>query len=132
MDMYIAAKLDAIVKAATAANAIIGVSIGDPSDKTTWCIDFSPNATDQQKTAATAALTTFDPSAISKNDVVNERERRLALGFNYDFGDSRGVHHIGTTPEDMVGWAEVNTYASALIESGDSTTKITKIGRAHV
>ncbi len=26
-------------------------------------------------------------------DVIAERERRPALGFDYDFGDARGVHH---------------------------------------
>lgn len=56
--------------------------------------------------------------------VVAERERRLALGFDYNFGDARGVHRIGTTKEDMAGWAEVSTYAGALIDSGDITTQI--------
>jgi hypothetical protein len=57
-------------------------------------------------------------------DVAAERERRLALGFNYDFGDARGVHRIGTTDADMVGWGEVSTYVGALIDSGDVTTLI--------
>lgn len=56
--------------------------------------------------------------------VAAERERRLSLGFAYDFGDGRGVHQIGTTPADMVGWNEVSTYAGALLDSGDTTTKI--------
>lgn len=53
-----------------------------------------------------------------------ERDRRLALGFEYDFGDARGVHHIGTSPADMVGWGEVSTYAGALLDMGDIATKI--------
>lgn len=57
-------------------------------------------------------------------DIANERSRRLALGFNYDFGDSRGVHRIGTTDADLKGWDEVSTYAGALIDSGDITTHI--------
>lgn len=56
--------------------------------------------------------------------VAAERTRRLALGFNYDFGDSRGVHRIGTTDADLKGWDEVSTYAGALIDSGDLTTHI--------
>ena len=56
--------------------------------------------------------------------VTAERDRRLALGFDYDFGDARGVHRIGTTPADMVGWGEVSTYAGALLDMGDVTTKI--------
>lgn len=51
-------------------------------------------------------------------DVERERERRLAAGFSYDFGDARGVHVIGTTANDMVGWQEVTTIAVALLMSG--------------
>lgn len=56
--------------------------------------------------------------------VVAERERRMALGFDYDFGAARGVHRIGTTPADMVGWRDVIDYANALIDSGDTSTQI--------
>lgn len=62
---------------------------------------------------------------LSINDVFTERSRRLALGFDYDFGDARGVHRIGTTPEDMIGWNEVTTLAGALIASGAEGTLIT-------
>jgi hypothetical protein len=48
----------------------------------------------------------------------------MALGFDYDFGDARGVHRIGTTAEDMKGWRDVIDYANALIDSGDTTTQI--------
>jgi hypothetical protein len=65
-----------------------------------------------------------EPQPPTIADVVAERTRRLALGFNYDFGDARGVHHIGTTAADMAGWDEVSTYAGALIDSGDVTTTI--------
>jgi hypothetical protein len=57
-------------------------------------------------------------------DIMHERSRRLALGFDYNFGDVRGVHHIGTSPADMVGWGEVSTYAGALLDMGDVTTTI--------
>lgn len=46
-------------------------------------------------------------------DVAAERERRLAGGYDYDFGDSRGVHRIGTTKADLEGWKEVTDLASA-------------------
>ncbi len=45
---------------------------------------------------------------ITSDDVISERDRRLSLGFEYDFGNERGVHHIATTPEDMKGWDEVS------------------------
>ncbi len=41
------------------------------------------------------------------DDVAEERSRRLGLGFDYDFGDARGVHRVGTTDADMKGWDEV-------------------------
>src|SRR5690606_41968408 len=44
--------------------------------------------------------------------VVAERDRRLAMGFDYDFQDERGVHRISTTPADMAGWDEVTKLRS--------------------
>jgi hypothetical protein len=61
---------------------------------------------------------------ITQAEVVRERDRRLALGFEYDFGDVRGVHRIGTTEADLKGWDEVSKYAGALIDIGDTTTQI--------
>ncbi len=52
------------------------------------------------------------------DDVAHERAKRLASGFDYDFGDARGVHRIGTTPEDLAGWDEVSKFAGALIDTG--------------
>lgn len=56
--------------------------------------------------------------------VVEERERRLALGFDYDFGDTRGVHHIGTTEQDLKNWDEVTKLAQAAINLGQPDTMI--------
>lgn len=56
--------------------------------------------------------------------VVQERERRLALGFDYDFGDTRGVHHIGTTEQDLKNWDEVTKLAQAAINLGQPDTMI--------
>lgn len=64
------------------------------------------------------------PRPITVDDVAAERERRLALGFDYDFQDGRGVHHIGTTKRDLEGWSEVSTYVGALIDSGNLTQQI--------
>lgn len=57
-----------------------------------------------------------DPATIA--DVAAERSRRLAAGFDYDFGDSRGIHRIGTSDADMRGWDEVTMLANALIAAG--------------
>lgn len=56
--------------------------------------------------------------------VIIERNRRLALGFSYDFKDTRGVHRIATSEQDMKGWDEVSTIAGALFALGDVTTQI--------
>ena len=60
-----------------------------------------------------------------KTQVISERVRRLALGFNYDFGDARGVHRIGTTEGDMTGWDEVTSWANAMLALGNTATTIT-------
>lgn len=54
-----------------------------------------------------------EPSPPTVTDVVTDRERRLSLGFDHDFGDERGVHRIGTTEADQKGWSEVTTIAMA-------------------
>jgi hypothetical protein len=61
----------------------------------------------------------------SVDDVIAERVRRLALGFDFAFGDDRGTHHVGTSPSDMIGWDEVSKLAGALVALGDNSTKIT-------
>jgi hypothetical protein len=71
---------------------------------------------------------TIDPyqaPPITPEDVQAERERRLQLGFDYDFGDVRGVHRIGTTAADMVGWNDVDKAANALHALGDNITTMT-------
>ena len=73
---------------------------------------------------------TFTPPApkpITSAQVVAERSRRLALGFDYDFADARGVHRIGTTPDDMRGWEEVSTWASSAIALGDGSSSLTVV-----
>lgn len=61
---------------------------------------------------------------IAVDDVLSERARRLALGFDYDFGDARGVHRIGTTDADMKGWDEVSKGAQAAINLGGGASEI--------
>lgn len=76
--------------------------------------------------AALGDPTTFSPPLLASapaipitvDQVAAERTRRLALGFDYNFGDSRGVHHIGTTVADMEGWGEVTSATQALILLG--------------
>lgn len=73
-------------------------------------------ARDESSPPLITPMLPIDPPTI--DDVWREKERRLALGFDYDFGDERGVHHIGTTPSDMAGWDEVTKFAQALINAG--------------
>lgn len=115
-------KLDHAVRAVCP--AVIGVSVNDWADRASWRVDYAPEATDQDRAAVSAIVASFDPHAPTVADIVAERNRRLALGFDYDFGDQRGVHRIGTTDADLKGWGEVSTYAGALLDSGDTTTTI--------
>jgi hypothetical protein len=56
--------------------------------------------------------------------IIAERERRLGLGFAYDFGDARGVHQIGTTTADMRGWNEVTMASQAAVALGSGSAEI--------
>lgn len=64
------------------------------------------------------------PPAPTPSDVQAERAKRLAAGFDYDFGGARGVHRIGTTLADMAGWDEVSKLAAALVATGAGSTAI--------
>lgn len=103
---------------------IVGVSIGDEDDRSSWTVFFADDATESQKKAALTALATFAPTPF-KADLYAERDRRLALGFDYEFNDERGVHRINTTPADMIGWDEVTKLAQALINLDQPDAHIT-------
>ncbi|GLS29970.1 hypothetical protein SAMN04488498_104325 [Mesorhizobium albiziae] len=79
-------------------------------------VDFSKLITAEQKAAVTRDQMTAA--------VIAERSRRLAAGFNYDFGDGRGTHRIGTTESDLMGWDEVTKLSGALLATGDTSTTI--------
>lgn len=76
-------------------------------------------------TIITSAMKQEVADEAKRAEVIRERERRLSLGFDYDFGDDRGVHHIATTDQDMKGWDEVSKVANAMMALGDQTTTIT-------
>jgi hypothetical protein len=65
-----------------------------------------------------------EPYQPTVDDVIAERARRLALGFDYDFGDERGVHRIGTTDNDMKGWDEVTKISNAFLAIGENDATI--------
>lgn len=69
----------------------------------------------------------MDPPPPTVNDIITERSRRLAVGFDYDFGSpgNPDVQHIGTTESDMSGWNEVTTWANAQVALGDTTSTVT-------
>lgn len=74
------------------------------------------------------------PSRAALIDAIDaERDRRLAAGFDHDFGDD-GIHRIATTPADMAGWDIVTKAATALVlaESAATIEIHTDTGIAHV
>ena len=74
------------------------------------------------------------PTSEELIDAINaERDRRLAAGFDYDFGDARGVHRINTTDADMQGWDEVTKMAQTALNLGHPDTAINiKTGTGRV
>lgn len=66
-----------------------------------------------------------EAAAPTADQVWIEKDRRWALGFDYDFEDSRGVHHIATTPKDLDDWAKVSAAATAVIALGQPEATIT-------
>lgn len=54
----LAAALDHALKAAGL--PIVGVSVGNPDDRSTWTIHYAENATDEQRATAAAVLRTFN------------------------------------------------------------------------
>lgn len=67
-----------------------------------------------------------EPSAAPTPDMLTEEvNRRLSLGFDYDLGDGRGVHHFGTTDVDMKRWMqEVTPLAQAAVNMGEPNRHI--------
>jgi len=84
---FSARHLDAAVRAVCP--HIDGVSIGDFGDRSTWRINFKPDATDAQKNAAAGVMEAMDFNAPRAEDVDAERDRRLRRmtfgGVAYDF-----------------------------------------------
>lgn len=86
-----------------------------------WAEEVAPGLTRAERFHSSLEPEAAPPS---RADVVAERERRLSLGFDYDFGDARGIHRITTAPADMTGWDEVTKLASALLATGAGATEI--------
>lgn len=85
--------------------------------------------------AAGDTITAYTPPSPSIAAVDAERDRRLALGVSYDFGDARGVHQIGTTKQDLESWDKVDTWAHARHALGadtDQTLILTNTGVASI
>jgi hypothetical protein len=79
--------------------AVVGVSIGDPDDRTTWRIDFVDGATQEERAVAAATLNAYDPHAPTAAMVDAERDRRLASfafgGRRYDFDSDSQTNMAG-------------------------------------
>ncbi len=113
--------LDAIAKVCP----MDGLAIGTWDDRGTWRLDYAAGATDVQKAAAVALMTTFDFSTPTAEQVNAERDRRLKRftfdGREFDFCDGRGSDQniAGAATLALaavltgVGWDEQFTWVSA-------------------
>jgi hypothetical protein len=108
-------------KAISAVAPVVGVGIGDLDDRSTWRIDFAPEATTEQRVAGDAALAAFDPIADERAAVsvtpwqAREALRRAGLLGTVD----AAVTALGATSEAYVAWhyADRIRRASPLIEA---------------
>lgn len=112
MDRMISTSLH---EAISAICPIDGVSIGDPSNKATWRIDFAAAATAQQRAAATAIIASFNPNLGAIIDQIDaERDRRLGLGYP----DAVTGKTFQTDAASIALLTAVGTVALALIAAG--------------
>lgn len=89
----------------------------DPAIYTvTWGVEANPETEKIENGVAVPFLNRDTDTLLS--EIIRQRKIRLAVGFDYDFGDDRGVHHIGTTEDDMQSWGEVNTWAFKEVARG--------------
>lgn len=74
--------------------AITGVSVGAWHDKATWSVNFSDEASDEQKAAALAVIAAFNTDAPTADDVKAEASRRISVltfgGTTFGFCDPAG------------------------------------------
>lgn len=82
----------------------------------TWDVEANPETEKIENGKAVPFLNRDRDTLLS--EIVRQRKIRLAVGFDYDFGDDRGIHRIGTTDEDMISWNEVNTWAFKEVARG--------------
>lgn len=68
----------------------------------------------------------MDQPSPTADDVIIERSRRLAVGFDYNFGDAQNpdIQHVGTTPSDMNGWNEVTAWANSQVALNNTTATV--------
>jgi len=71
--------LDRLVRATGV--PMVGVSVGDPTQKDTWTIQFAPEATAEQQATALAALHAFDVTTVATVTADVEAKDRLSEPF---------------------------------------------------
>lgn len=108
----IAAKIDAAVKAVC---PIYGVSVGNPADKSTWSIDFKPEATAPQRAAAQAAIDAFDLTQQQADDqAVAAREGTDATECDAIKQDAQVTNFLNMTPAQLDTWIGNNIEAAPI------------------
>lgn len=122
----ILSRLDGQSKARLSALSSKAFTDADRSEYGLYLVDTTP----PEGKIWTGAFTGTPPAPVFADkqpptiaDVAKERAKRLAAGFDYDFGDERGVHRIGTSQKDMEGWDEVTTGANAAVALGSGSTE---------
>jgi len=111
----------ALTAAVAAVSPIVGVSIGNPSDKTTWTVQLGAGATDAQRQAAQQVLAALPSAAQQALNTAVEARRDAAIraGYTRDFGGAIGVRTLQTRDvDDTANWLTSQAAYSALVAAG--------------
>ncbi len=81
---------DVLHDAVAAVCPILGVSMGNPNDKSTCRIDFAPSATPAEQQAARAVVAGFNPSPITVG-----AGSPIVAGFSYAVGSDGNLYVRG-------------------------------------
>jgi len=96
-----------------------------PNNRIVLGIDADPSDIVERSLFKDGKISAAPTPPPSDADIVRELDRRLAKGFDFNFGDDRGIHRIGTTEADMERWTkEVTPLATALLNLSQPDGKI--------
>lgn len=77
----------------TAGIPVNGISIGRKNDRSTWRVDFAPEATDEQKAQAAQIVAAFDVAKIEHNAGIDTQIRAIEAAYRMTERAQREGHY---------------------------------------